>query len=60
MMGRVMSLRMFTMFGTMPLTLAISGVLAEKSLSFLFISSGILMLFVTLFAATQKPVREVD
>jgi MFS family permease len=60
MMGRVMSLRMFTMFGTMPVTLVISGILAEKSLPLLFISSGILMFLVTLFAATQKPVREVD
>jgi MFS family permease len=60
MMGRVMSLRMFTVFGTMPLTLAISGVLAEKSLPLLFIASGILMFIVTAFAATQRPVREVD
>ena len=60
MMGRVMSLRMFTVFGTMPITLALSGILAEKSLPLLFISSGLLMLVVTFLAATQRPVREAD
>jgi MFS family permease len=60
MMGRVMSLRMFTIFGTMPISLAVSGFLAEFSLRLLFISSGALMLVVSLLAATQRPVREVD
>jgi MFS family permease len=60
MMGRVMSLRMFSIFGTMPISLAISGFLAERSLSLLFVASGILMLMVALFAATQRPVREID
>jgi Arabinose efflux permease len=60
MMGRVMSLRMFTIFGTMPISLAISGVIAEISLPLLFISSGSLMFLVTILAATQRQVREVD
>jgi MFS family permease len=59
-MGRVMSLRMFTIFGTMPISLAISGFVAERSLELLFVSSGILVIFVTLLAATQRSVREVD
>jgi MFS family permease len=60
MMGRVMSLRMFAIFGMMPVSLAISGVIAEKSLDALFVGSGILMLAVTIAAATQRQMREID
>lgn len=60
MMGRVMSLRMFAVFGLMPVSLAVAGFLAEKSLQILFVSAGILMLLVTLLAATQRPVREIN
>ena len=59
-MGRVMSVRMFTIFGLMPVSLAIAGFLAEISLQILFASAGILMLVVTILAATQRPVREID
>lgn len=60
MMGRVMSVRMLTIFGLMPVSLAIAGFLAEMSLQILFVSAGILMLTVTLLAATQRPVRQID
>ena len=60
MMGRVMSLRMFAIFGTMPVSLALSGILAEQSLDALFIWSGVLMLLVTIFAATRRQVRDAD
>jgi len=60
MMGRVMSLRMFTIFGTMPLSLALSGVIAAISLKILFLTAGGLMFLVSVLAATQRPVREVD
>ena len=59
-MGRVMSLRMFTVFGMMPISLALAGVLAAHSLPLLFISAGSLMFAVTLLAALQRPVRAVD
>jgi MFS family permease len=59
-MGRVMSVRMFTIFGLMPVSLAIAGFLAEVSMQILFASAGILMLAVTVLAATQRPVREID
>jgi hypothetical protein len=59
-MGRVMSLRMFAMFGTMPVSLAVAGFVAESSLKWLFLSSGILMFVVTILAATQAQLREVD
>lgn len=59
-MGRVMSLRMFSIFGLMPVSLAIAGFLAEISLHILFVSAGLLMFAVTLLAATQRAVREID
>jgi len=60
MMGRVMSLRMFAIFGLMPVSLAVAGVVADVSLRVLFVSAGTLMFVVTLLAAAQRPVREVD
>ena len=60
MMGRVMSLRMFGIFGLMPISLAIAGFLADVSLKIMFLSAGILLFLVTLVAATQRAVREID
>ena len=60
MMGRVMSLRMFAIFGTMPVSLAVAGFVAEHSLDALFIWSGVLMFLVTAFAATRRQVREAE
>ena len=60
MMGRVMSLRMFAIFGMMPVSLALAGVFAEHSLRTLFVCAGILMFAVTLLAATRRPVVEAD
>jgi MFS family permease len=60
MMGRVMSLRMFGIFGLMPVSLTIAGFLADVSLKWMFLSAGILLLLVTLFAATQRAIRVID
>jgi MFS family permease len=60
MMGRVMSLRMFGIFGLMPISLTIAGFVADVSLEWLFISAGILLLLVSLVVATQRAVREID
>lgn len=60
MMGRVMSLRMFGIFGLMPVSLTIAGFLADVSLKWMFLSAGILLLIVTLFAATQRAIRVID
>ncbi len=60
MMGRVMSLRMFAIFGLMPISLAIAGFIAEISVDVMFVAAGILMFSVTLLAAMQRPVREID
>jgi MFS family permease len=60
MMGRVMSVRMFGIFGLMPISLMIAGFLADVSLEWMFISAGILLLLLSLIVATQRPVREID
>jgi hypothetical protein len=60
MMGRVMSLRMFGIFGMMPVSLTIAGFLADISLKWMFLSAGILLFLVTLFAATQQAIRVID
>ena len=60
MMGRVMSLRMFAIFGFMPVSLAVAGLLAGKSLEVLFVAAGALMFLVSLLAATQRAVRSID
>jgi MFS family permease len=60
MMGRVMSLRMFAIFGLMPVSLSISGFMADISTDVLFLVAGGLMLVVTLLAATQRPMRQID
>jgi MFS family permease len=60
MMGRVMSLRMFGIFGLMPVSLTIAGFIANVSVDMMFVSAGILLLSVTVIAAIQRPVREID
>jgi MFS family permease len=60
MMGRVMSLRMFGIFGLMPISLMIAGFLADVSLEWMFISAGILLFLLSVGVATQRPVREID
>jgi hypothetical protein len=60
MMGRVMSLRMFGIFGLMPVSLTISGFVADVSLEWLFIAAGSLLLLITLASSTQRAFRIID
>ncbi|MCI0447503.1 MFS transporter [bacterium] len=60
MMGRVMSVRMFGIFGLMPISLTVAGFLADVSLEWMFISAGSLLFLLSLVVATQRPVREID
>ncbi len=59
-MGRVMSVLMFSSMGLMPISLAIAGVAIEASLAGMFVVAGGMVLLVTLLAATHRPVREID
>ena len=60
MMGRVMSVLMFASIGLMPFSLAITGVAVKWSLPGSFIVAGVMVLVVTLVAASNRPVREID
>ncbi len=60
MMGRVMSVLLFASVGLMPFSLAAAGVALKWSLPGTFLIAGVMVLLVTLFAATHRPVREID
>jgi hypothetical protein len=60
MLGRVMSVLMFASLGLMPLSLAAAGAAVQGSLPGMFAGAGALDLVVTLIAALQRPVREID
>jgi Transmembrane secretion effector len=60
MMGRVMSVLMFSAVGLMPLSLGIAGIAIRWSLRGMFLVAGCMVLLVTLLAATQRQVRQID
>ena len=59
-LGRVMSVVMFAGTGLMPVSLAVAGFTMQRSVPGMFAGAGILLLLVTLIAATQRSVREID
>lgn len=59
-MGRVMSVLMFASVGLTPLSLAITGFALKASVSGTFISAGVMVLLVTLLAASHRAVRTID
>ena len=60
MMGRVMSLIMFSAVGLMPFSLALAGIAIQWSLPGVFLIGGCMVLLVTLLATARRPVREID
>jgi MFS family permease len=60
MMGRVMSVLMFSSLGLMPISLAVAGVAIQVSLKGMFVVAGATVLLVTLLAAMHRTVREID
>jgi MFS family permease len=60
MRGRVMSVLMLSGFGLMPISLAVSGVLAAWSLQWTFLLAGGAMVLAVAAAAFQKAVREIE
>ncbi len=57
MLGRIMSLLMFSNTGLVPVSQAISGAVIKWNLDLLFVSAGILVLLVTLWAVLQPALR---
>jgi hypothetical protein len=60
MMGRVISVLMFSAIGLMPISLAIAGFAIRVSLAGMFLVAGAMVLVVTVLAAGHRPVREID
>jgi MFS family permease len=58
--GRVISVLTLGAVGTMPISLALAGFLIAVSLKLMFLCAGSVMLLVTITAAMQKTVREVQ
>lgn len=57
MLGRTMSLLMFSNTGLVPVSQAISGAVSKWDLNLLFVSAGALVLLVTLWAALQPELQ---
>ena len=58
--GRVTSVITLVAIGTMPVSLALSGLLIAVSLKVMFLLAGLLMLVVTTAAVAQKTVRQIQ
>lgn len=58
--GRVSSVLNLASVGILPLSLALAGVLIAVSVKFMFLFAASVMLLVTLVAAMQKTVREIE
>ena len=58
-MGRVMSLLMFSSIALVPISMAIAGALVEFSLAGLFIVAGVGMALITLLALLSRSVRQM-
>jgi len=59
-LGRVMSVLMVSAVGLVPVSYAVSGVLAQWSLRGLFIAAGAVLAAASLVAMSGKAAREID
>ncbi len=60
MLGRVMSVLMFASIGLVPVSYAISGVVAQWSLAWLFAGGGAILVITSAAATGAKAARELD
>jgi MFS family permease len=59
-LGRVMSVVMFSAVGLLPMSLLVAGAVAQKHLGMLFLGAGALMLTVGAVAGLTSGVREIE
>jgi len=59
-LGRVMSVLMFSAIGLLPVSLLVAGVVAQAHLSAMFVASGALVLAVGTAAALTSGVRQIE
>ncbi len=57
MLGRVMSIVLFSSFGLVPVSQAISGFVSKWNLTLLFVGSGLMVLVITVWAAFRPEMR---
>jgi MFS family permease len=57
MMGSVMGLFMFSMYGLMPISQIIAGAVVSRSLTLLFVGAGVSLVAVALFALSRPEIR---
>lgn len=60
MLGRVMSVLMFAAIGLVPVSYAVSGVVAQWSLAWLFAGAGAILAVTSAAASAAKAARELD
>jgi hypothetical protein len=58
--GRVMSIALFSAVALDPISFALAGVLVELDLKAMFLAAGTLLLFTALFGALSRTMREAD
>ena len=58
-LGRVMSLIMFASVGVTPISQTLAGALVDINMYFLFVGSGICVFIVSLFALTNRGIRDM-
>jgi MFS family permease len=58
--GRVMSIAMFSAVALDPISFALAGVLVELDLTTMFLAAGTLLLLTALFGALSRTMREAD
>jgi MFS family permease len=59
-LGRVMSVLMFSAVGLLPLSYAVAGVLAQWNLMVLFVAAGTVLAAISALTLTGKAAREID
>lgn len=58
-LGRVASVIMLSVYGLMPLSMAVTGVAVEWNARLMFLIAGLSVVLASVFGALQKPVREL-
>lgn len=59
-LGRVMSVMMFSAVGLIPVSYAISGVLAQRSIQTLYVAAGAILVVTSAAALTAPAARQLD
>jgi hypothetical protein len=59
-LGRVMSVLMFVSLGLVPISMAVSGFLAQWNLQWMYLLGGLAMLLAILTGALHKSVRGIE